>query len=128
MNAAPVRSRRPGERPNRFVGTPPSGDSPRVVESSDGLVAICTGHDDQAAWLQAGQTLSALWLHATRAGLSIVPLSQVIEVPETRGALHEEVLAGMAHPQLLLRVGWQEIARTTLPRTPRRPLDEVLLA
>ena len=97
------------------------------MESSDGLVAICTGHDDQAAWLRAGQTLSALWLHATRAGLSIVPLSQVIEVPETRGALHEDVFAGMAHPQLLLRVGWQEIARTTLPRTPRRPLDEVLL-
>jgi nitroreductase len=127
VNAAPASSRRPGERPNRFLATPHSSDSLRVMESSDGLVALCTGHDDQAAWLQAGQTLSALWLHATRAGLSIVPLSQVIEVPETRGALHEDVLAGMAHPQLLLRVGWQEIARTTLPRTPRRPLDEVLL-
>ena len=127
INAAPVSSRRPGERPNRFVATPQSADSSRIVESSDGLVAICTGHDDQTAWLRAGQTLSALWLHATRAGLSIVPLSQVVEVPETRGAMHEDVLAGMAHPQLLLRVGWQEIARTTLPRTPRRLLDEVLL-
>jgi hypothetical protein len=41
--------------------------------------------------------------------------------------LQEDVFAGTAYPQLLLRVGWQEIARATLPRTPRRPLDEVLL-
>jgi hypothetical protein len=33
----------------------------------------------------------------------------------------------MARPQILLRVGWQEIARTTLPPTPRRPLEDVLV-
>jgi hypothetical protein len=126
-HAVPARSGRLPERPNRFVIEPGGNDTSRAVESSDGLMAICTGHDDEASWLKAGQTLSALWLQATRADLSIVPLSQVIEVPETRRALHEDVFAGMAHPQLLLRVGWQEIARTTLPRTPRRPLDEVLL-
>ena len=68
------------------------------------------------------------WLDATRAGPSIVPLSQVIEMGETRQALREDVFAGTAHPQLLVRVGWQEIARATLPRTPRRPLDEVLVS
>jgi hypothetical protein len=68
-----------------------------------------------------------LWLAATRAGLSVVPLSQVIEVPETREALHQDVFGGMARPQLLLRIGWQEIARGSLPATPRRPLSAVLL-
>ena len=127
VSATPPLAGRLPERPNRFRVAPPGGDSTRAVESSDGLIAICTAHDDQVSWLRAGQTLSALWLQATRAGLSIVPLSQVIEVPETRQALHHDVFADMARPQLLLRVGWQEIARTTLPRTPRRPLDDVLM-
>ena len=96
------------------------------MESADGLVAICSAHDDEPSWLRAGQTLSAMWLSATPAGLSIVPLSQVIEVPETRHALRDDVFAGGAQPQLLVRIGWQEIARATLPGTPRRPLDDVL--
>jgi hypothetical protein len=113
-----------------WVDRSPDGvpvSSARLVESSDGMMAICTAYDDQASWLLAGQTLSALWLAATRAGLSIVPLSQVIEVQETRDALHDDVFAGRARPQLLLRVGWQEISRTTLPPTPRRPVADVMM-
>jgi len=124
-NATPAPGR-PGERPNRYLGVVGTTSGGRLVESTDGLMAICTAHDDQLAWLEAGEALSALWLRATQDGLSIVPLSQVVEVAETRTALREEVFAGMAHPQILIRVGWQEIARTTLPRTPRRPVDEVL--
>ncbi len=126
--AMPPASARADERPNRFLAEIQTSSTSRVVESSDGLIAICTAHDDQTAWVQAGETLSALWLNATRAGLSIVPLSQVVEVPETRQAMHRDVFAGMARPQVLVRVGWQEIARTTLPRTPRRPLTEVLMS
>ena len=59
-------------------------------------------------------------------GLSVVPLSQVIEVEETRAALQLEVLGGLARPHILVRVGWQEISRSQLPRTPRRPVDEIL--
>ena len=90
-------------------------------------MAICTAHDDQLAWLEAGEALERpVVARHPATGSSIVPLSQVIEVADTRTALREEVFAGMAHPQLLIRVGWQEIARTTLPRTPRRPVDDVL--
>ena len=126
-SAAPSTSEQHSERPNRFLTSAVIPGEARVVESSDGLVAICTAHDDVRSWLQAGEALSSLWLHATQAGLSIVPLSQVVEVPETLKVLHEDVFAGMARPQILLRVGWQEIARTTLPRTPRRPLEDVLV-
>jgi len=49
----------------------------------------------------------------------------VVEVAETRDAL-EDLLGPGLHPQILLRVGWQEIGRSDLPRTPRRPLDDVL--
>ena len=98
----------------------------REVEGSDGLLVICAPHDDTEAWLRAGQALSAMWLAATVEGLSIVPLSQVIEVEETRQAFQMEVLGGLARPLVLVRVGWQAISRSQLPRTPRRPVSEVL--
>lgn len=98
-----------------------------ALAGSDGVVAVCTVDDGPAAWLAAGEALSELWLRAAHDGLSVVPLSQVVEVEETRRVLHHDVLGGLVVPQLLLRLGWQEISRSDLPATPRRPLAEVLL-
>jgi hypothetical protein len=127
--AAPPRDGRTPTRANRFASATDVADAvaeaAQVVESSDGLVAICSADDDQLSWLKAGESLSALWLGATREGLSVVPLSQVIEVDETRQALHQDVFEGMARPQILLRVGWLESPRTRLDRTPRRPVGSV---
>ena len=67
-----------------------------------------------------------MWLAATTAGLALVPLSQVIEVPETRAALQAEVLGSLAHPLLLVRLGWRSTGRPPPARTPRRPVSEVL--
>jgi hypothetical protein len=96
------------------------------VHGSDGLVLLFAAQDDPTAWLRAGEGLSALWLVAIQGGLSVVPLSQVIEVAQTRAAFRAEVLGGLAEPLVLARVGWQPMNRTPLARTPRRPLDEVL--
>ena len=98
----------------------------REVEGSDGLLVMYGHRDDPATWLRTGEGLSALWLAATTDGLSVVPLSQVIEVPETRAELRHGVLGGMAHPILMVRVGWQAIGRSQVPPSPRRPVDEVL--
>jgi hypothetical protein len=98
----------------------------RQIEGSDGLIAVFDTTDDAAAWLRAGEGLSAMWLAATAGGLSLVPLSQVIEVTETRDAVRLEVLGGLAHPLVLARVGWQAIGRSELTRTRRRPVSEVL--
>ncbi len=130
-NASPRAHGRPPDRPNRFASEMEAADTKardaaRVVESSDGLVAICSAGDDQRSWWEAGQTLSALWLQATHDGLSIVPLSQVIEVDETRRALHQDVFDGLAHPLILARIGWLETTRKPLERTPRRPVDDVV--
>lgn len=114
-----------GDLVTRFpAGSLEDGD--RDLGGSDALVVLTTSHDDPAAWLGAGEALSALWLEAMAGGLSVVPLSQPLEVPETRVALQHEVLETVAFPQLLLRVGWQPISRSTLPRSPRRPVDDVL--
>jgi nitroreductase len=98
----------------------------REVEGSDGLIVLCGPTDDPAAWLTAGEGLSAMWLAATIEGLSVVPISQVIEVAETRAAFQLGVLGDLARPLVVIRVGWQAISRRQLPRTPRRPVAEVL--
>jgi hypothetical protein len=113
-------------RSSRFTSGLLDDSGGRAVDGSDGLVVICATTDDPPAWLRAGEALSAIWLDATTEGLSIVPLSQVIEVRETREALRYDVLGGLAEPLVVLRVGWQAISRSQLPRTPRRPVDEVL--
>jgi nitroreductase len=122
----------PAERPAMATVIPsryPQGlleDPGREIEGSDGLIVFCAGTDDAGAWLAAGEGLSALWLAATSQGLSVVPLSQVVEVAETRHALTEQVLGGLAHPLILVRIGWQAISRSHVPRTTRRPLADVL--
>lgn len=114
------------ERRDRFerrtAGTPVDGR----VATSDQVMAICTARDDAGSWLEVGGTLSAIWLHAQQMGLSLVPLSQVIEVEGTRLALRRHVFFDMAEPQLLARVGWLEVSRSPLPPTPRLPLADVL--
>ena len=128
LNAVPERGEPSPARPSRFAPSAPDVTPAALVEGTDGVIAICTATDDQRAWLEAGMSLSALWLRATREGFSLVPLSQVIEVASTRTALHHDVFAGMAHPQILVRIGWQEITRSPLVPTPRRPLSDLLLS
>jgi hypothetical protein len=94
--------------------------------SEDGLLLVCTSSDDTISWVRAGEALSAVWLEATRQGMSLVPLSQAVEVHATRRELYSDVLGGLAFPQLLLRVGWLPLSRDELPATPRRPLAEVV--
>jgi nitroreductase len=96
------------------------------AESSHGLILFMAGTDETASWLAAGEALSAIWLAATAQGLSLVPISQVIEVDETRRALRADVLDGLGHPLILVRVGWQASNRSQIPRTSRRPMSEVL--
>lgn len=97
-----------------------------ALKPSDGLLAICTAHDDVASWLAAGVALSAMWLQATREGLSVVPLSQVVEMPSTRRALEDSLGMPGLRVQMLVRLGWQQIGSDGTGRTPRRSLDDVL--
>ena len=105
----------------------PDDGQPLVRIGSDGLIVIGTDADDRLAWLRAGEALSQLWLHATTDSLAVVPLSQVVEVDLTRRSLRHEVLGGAVHPQILVRMGWQELGLSRRRPTPRRPVDDVLL-
>ena len=107
-------------------GTGLLADPAAELESSDGVIVLCGYADRAEDWLRTGEALSALWLRATLDGLSVVPLSQVIEVEETRISLQHDVLGGLAVPHLLVRLGWQALSRRQLARTARRPLADVL--
>ncbi|UMG91898.1 hypothetical protein [Nocardioides sp. TF02-7] len=114
-------------RRSRF-GTGVLDDVRAPVESGDGVIALGGFEDVPEEWLRAGEGLSALWLRATRDGLSVVPLTLPVEVDDVRQELRDAVLGGAFIPHLLVRIGWQAIGRSELPRTPRRPVDDVLIA
>ena len=112
--------------PSRF----PSGtltDSDQEVEPvKPALMVICTSSDDTASRLRAGEALGAILLKGTADGFAMVPLSQAIEVDQTRRLLQEELLRDSACPQIVIQVGWQPVAAEQIPPTPRRRVDDVL--
>ncbi|GGM35532.1 NAD(P)H nitroreductase [Micromonospora sonchi] len=103
-----------------------------------GSLPVGPGHDQAASygvlhgdedspvdWLRAGEALSAAWLLATRSGVSVVPLSGVVEVPGTRQILRQ-VLSGLGQPYLVLRLGFADPAHAGPPHTPRLPREQVV--
>ena len=71
--------------------------------------------------LQAGQALQRVLLTATADGLAVSPISQVVEVLETREQLRHLVRSTRA-PHAVLRIGrgWP------VPATPRRRTVDLL--
>jgi len=95
---------------------------------SDGgeLLVLATLLDDPASILRAGEAASAAMLTATDFGLATCPLSQPLEVAGTRVAIRDQVLDGVAFPQLVLRTGWLPTAAPPVMRSPRRPAEQTI--
>jgi nitroreductase len=106
---------------------PPWSSGHGAADDAAELLVIVTVHDDTLDWLRAGEATSAVLLAATGLGLATTPLSQALEVDETRRALRQDVLRVPEHPQLVVRVGWPATGAGELPVTPRRDLRSVLL-
>lgn len=102
-------------------------DTRMVIHGGDRVVAIGGPSDDVGGWLRSGRAMSAVWLEATRSGMSVIPMSQPMEVESIRHEIARTVLHDVPEPHILLRVGWQAIGRSGLPRTPRRALHEVFV-
>jgi nitroreductase len=125
--SGPLARARGRNRPafDRFPGHA-LADSVRQDAAIEGVLLVCTSSDDAISRIRAGEALSALWLAATRQGLSVVPFSQALEVEETRRLVQQDVLDDLAFAQVLLRVGRGSEPAGTLPPTPRRLLEDVL--
>jgi hypothetical protein len=115
--------------PTRF----PSGRLPDAADDAvppedrhESWLVLSTSSDDTLSWLRTGEALLATWLDCVTHRLSLVPFSQPVEVEETRMLLRESALDGASSPQLLLRVGWPQIAVDPVDLTPRLPVTSVL--
>ncbi|WP_112274071.1 Acg family FMN-binding oxidoreductase [Lentzea terrae] len=95
-------------------------------EDAGALLVLSTSSDDDLSRLRAGEATSAVLLEATSAGLATCPLSQPLEVVETKELVRDRVLGGSTCPQLVIRVGWAGFNADPLPATPRRPVVDVL--
>jgi nitroreductase len=134
------------------AGTPPGAGVPPEVVPRDapqttvpardfgkpGTLPVDTGHDraavyailygaedELADWLRAGEALSSAWLTAVEHGVSVVPLSAVIEVDATRHELRR-LLAGVGYPYLAMRLGVPDPDRAGPPHTPRLPAGQTI--
>jgi hypothetical protein len=113
------------ETPSRFPPGTLADDAPHE-DVEPALLAVCTSSDDTASRLRAGEALGALLVRGTARGMTMVPLSQAIEVDRTRSLLQNELLDDAVCPQILVQVGWAPPGREPVPPTRRRPVDEVL--
>jgi nitroreductase len=97
-----------------------------ISEDAGSLLVLSTSSDDELSRLRAGEATSAVLLEATASGLASCPLSQPLEVVETRDLVSDQVLGGSTCPQLVIRLGWAAFNADPLPATPRRPVIDVL--
>ena len=109
-----------------FAGNPPTGPLTGEPEAA-ALLLLSTSADTPVQWLRVGEVTSAILLTAARHGLAASPLTQPLEVGETRTFVRDHISGdASAHPQILLRIGWPRPEAGYLPPTPRRPLVEVV--
>jgi hypothetical protein len=102
------------------------GDRTSQVDRDRSKVLVLSTFDDSRDnTLKCGEALSRVLLECTAAGFATCPLTHMIEWHESREVVR--LLTGRrAEPQVLIRVGRALETSTSTPRTPRRPLSEVL--
>jgi len=88
-----------------------------------GLISART--DDRTSQVRTGQALERLWLHATRIGIALQPMSQALEVPSLRAELARVIPESGWIPEQVFRIGYP--IRPAEQHTPRRSTDQVFL-
>ncbi|RDI55295.1 Acg family FMN-binding oxidoreductase [Nocardia mexicana] len=99
----------------------------RDAAAADRMLLLSTSGDDRISRLRAGEATSAVLLTATALGLASCPLTEPLEVPDVRRRIRTDILGDSGFPQLIVRIGWAATSSDEVPRTPRRPVDDVVL-
>ncbi|MGL6234201.1 MAG: Acg family FMN-binding oxidoreductase [Segniliparus sp.] len=125
-NTPPVTPGAGGIPGRRFSNPWLWGASPQGAEKAGGeLLTLSTTEDDRSAQLRAGEAMSAVLLEAASSGLAACPLSEALELRDTRDQIRERVTGGL-HPQIVLRLGWPLKGLPPLIETYRRPAHDIL--
>lgn len=114
--------------PGRLFAGTALAQPPGSSSDEDGalVLALGTAADGNVDRLRAGEAVSLVLLTATALGLASCPITEPLEIAETREEVRQDAFAGEQFPQMLLRVGWAPINADPLPATPRRPLSETV--
>ncbi len=107
-------------------GVLPQTPNSEPADEHAAVLALGTVGDDRLSRLRAGEATSTVLLTATAFGLASCPVTEPLEVADTREALRRDVFGTEGYPQMLLRIGWAPINADPLPSTPRRELSEVV--
>jgi len=123
---APV-PRKGGLFPSRAFANPVLPQPTGLDASADAgvVLVLATAEDDSMSILQAGEATGAVLLTATALGLATCPLTEPLELADTRAEVRSKLLGDEGFPQMLLRTGWAAFNSEPLPATPRRPLSDV---
>ena len=95
----------------------------KALMSSPAIGVICAHANSRPAQVRAGQVLERIYLAATIRGLSLQPVSQLLQLPETADAVAAMLPDHACVPLQPFRLGHASPPRV---HTPRRPLEEVL--
>jgi len=126
----PARNTPASEKQGRFparVFAAPVLEQPPGIEARDDagvVLVLATATDDAKALLHAGEATGVALLTATALGLASCPLTEPLEIADTREEVRTRLLGGDGFPQMLLRVGWAALNADPLPATPRRLLAD----
>ncbi len=93
-----------------------------IATHSPVLAVLGTENDEARAWLQAGQALERVLLHARSEGVWASFLNQPIEVSDLRANV-AGLVKRAGFPQVLLRLGYG----SDVPPTPRRSVRSLLI-
>ncbi|MEV0740228.1 hypothetical protein AB0I51_30825 [Streptomyces sp. NPDC050549] len=88
------------------------------------VVLLTTRHDLRDDWLRTGQSLQRVLLYATVHRVAAAVHTQPLELPELREQVRRMVI-GRQHPQMILRLGYDNKTHATLA-TSRRPVPDVM--
>ncbi|HVW44849.1 MAG TPA: NAD(P)H nitroreductase, partial [Amycolatopsis sp.] len=103
--SAPAPDPTPGALPGRSFADPGLAQPEGAAGENDEtvLLALATTSDDRMSQLRAGEATSAVLLTATVLGLASCPLTEPLEIADTRELVRTQVTEG-SYPQMVLRI------------------------
>lgn len=95
----------------------------RLVQGASAVMVFAAREDDRRGWVAAGRSFERTALMATALGIRYAPATMPCEVDDVRRRLQAHLGLGLAEPVVLIRLGYARLRA----RSPRRPLDDVVL-
>ncbi len=88
-----------------------------LVNSTPTLGFIISDGNDRVSQIKSGQLLERIWLEATAMGISLQPMSQALEMPDTKAELAKLLSPDSGNIQQVFTLGYASSVEDFMPRT-----------